>query len=275
MNQCNPLLVHCQLAKALVRRLPRNLKKSALEHSPSRPESCKGARRQFHRGSERADTQVKDIESRFWERVNENGPRPESWSLAAVRGITSRCWMWTGNVNDVGPGYGYGTLSKGAKRIMAHRFSYELHGGTLIRGQQIDHLCSRPACVNPEHLEQVTVAENRKRQSQTARRRNGFSDTCAVPGCNRPFAMRGYCELHYGRWLTHGDPLTKHRPGPKPADGCSEEGCDRPHLAKGRCQAHYSKWRYQTDPIHRERVKEQARISSRRRYYEQKETVAA
>lgn len=31
--------------------------------------------------------------------------------------------------------------------------------------------------------------------------------TCAVPGCARPHAAKGYCHLHWNRWRIHGDPL--------------------------------------------------------------------
>lgn len=34
---------------------------------------------------------------------------------------------------------------------------------------------------------------------------------CAVPGCARPYAAKGYCHLHYNRWRRHGDPLTARR----------------------------------------------------------------
>jgi len=31
--------------------------------------------------------------------------------------------------------------------------------------------------------------------------------TCAVNGCDRPSITRGWCNAHYIRWRTHGDPL--------------------------------------------------------------------
>lgn len=32
---------------------------------------------------------------------------------------------------------------------------------------------------------------------------------CTVDGCTRPHDARGMCFMHYHRWKTHGDPLTK------------------------------------------------------------------
>src|SRR3990167_10447262 len=40
---------------------------------------------------------------------------------------------------------------------------YELHKGKIPNGLHIDHLCRTPACVNPDHMEPVTCAENRRR----------------------------------------------------------------------------------------------------------------
>jgi len=43
---------------------------------------------------------------------------------------------------------------------MAHRFSYELFIGEIPKGMQIDHLCQRPLCVNPDHMEAVSGIAN-------------------------------------------------------------------------------------------------------------------
>jgi len=67
------------------------------------------------------------------------------------------CWIWTGSTN-----YRYGHLWDGrAKKLRkAHRVSYEIHIGPIPNGLVIDHLCRNILCVNPAHLEAVTIREN-------------------------------------------------------------------------------------------------------------------
>lgn len=77
---------------------------------------------------------------KFWNRVDK-GPS---------------CWAWRGDKN---PG-GYGLIYVNGRRMPAHRFSYELTGRKIPPGLHIDHLCRNPNCVNPDHLEPVTIREN-------------------------------------------------------------------------------------------------------------------
>jgi len=75
------------------------------------------------------------------------------------------CWLWTGFINR----YGYGVLTAlprkpgRARARAAHRVSYEWFVGPIPAGLTIDHLCRVRRCINPDHLEPVTNAENLRR----------------------------------------------------------------------------------------------------------------
>lgn len=78
--------------------------------------------------------------SDFWARVDKTGD----------------CWLWTGRLTS----HRYGSVgSKGS----AHRIAYELTVGPIPEGLTIDHLCRVRHCVNPAHLEPVTMTENVRR----------------------------------------------------------------------------------------------------------------
>ncbi len=73
--------------------------------------------------------------------------------LPKIKVVDNGCWEWQGC--EVGRGYG------GFNGTYAHRFSYELFNNTIIpAGLTIDHLCRNRKCVNPDHLEAVSLKEN-------------------------------------------------------------------------------------------------------------------
>jgi hypothetical protein len=78
---------------------------------------------------------------RFWARVDAGGD----------------CWLWTAARDRDG----YGRF--GRHGSAAHRFAYQELVGPSPEGLVIDHLCRNPPCVNPDHMEPVTIGENVRR----------------------------------------------------------------------------------------------------------------
>lgn len=83
-------------------------------------------------------------EERFWSKVE----------------FTESCWLWLASRNRSG----YGQFNASGRSVLAHRWAYEQLVGPIPRGLSVDHLCRTPACVRPEHLEPVSLAENSRRQ---------------------------------------------------------------------------------------------------------------
>ena len=103
------------------------------------------------------------LETRFWRHI--------------FAPLDSECWLWTASVN-VG---GYGRLADKnlpAGYRLAHRFSYELHYGSIPRGMIICHRCDVPRCVNPEHLFIGTDADNMRDMIAKGRHRGASATHC-------------------------------------------------------------------------------------------------
>jgi hypothetical protein len=72
----------------------------------------------------------------------------------------SGCWLWTGGMLG---NRRYGVMTYNGRRMVAHRAIYMQHKGAIPDGLVLDHLCRVTCCVNPDHLEPVTQAENNRR----------------------------------------------------------------------------------------------------------------
>lgn len=68
----------------------------------------------------------------------------------------SGCIRFTGHLD----GEGYGRIMVARVKYMAHRLSYSLNNGPIPDGYVVRHKCDNPSCINPEHLEVGTQADN-------------------------------------------------------------------------------------------------------------------
>ena len=89
-------------------------------------------------------------------------PNPERvWKFIEIPKNPKGCWIWIGCIGRDG----YGQFMIYYRHFKAHRFVYEYLLGEIPKGLTLDHLCRNRACVNPDHLEPVTLKKNLSRGS--------------------------------------------------------------------------------------------------------------
>jgi len=97
------------------------------------------------------------------------------------------CWIFLGKRDKKG----YGTAGMHGS---AHRLFYVCLVGPVPDGLQIDHLCRVKHCVNPEHMEPVTVQENLRRKYEAMPRRTHCQRGHAYTESNTYITYRGHQE---------------------------------------------------------------------------------
>lgn len=84
------------------------------------------------------------------------------------------CWEWQGKTEQrSGKGrHGLPCVTINGRQLRPHQASYWAYVADIPKGLVISHLCGNQRCINPDHLECVTQAENNLR---TLRCDCGFS----------------------------------------------------------------------------------------------------
>lgn len=103
-----------------------------------------------------------NISERFWAKVDFTGP--------------NGCWLWTAFIAPNGYGR-FAIKPVRASSFGAHRIAYEIVFGPIPDKLTIDHLCRTRSCVNPFHLEAVTLRINTLR-GDTLPARNAKKSHC-------------------------------------------------------------------------------------------------
>ena len=70
--------------------------------------------------------------------------------------VDEGCWEWSGGRKRFGHGY----VTYKGKDIPTHRLAYETWVGPIPEGHVVRHKCDNPPCINPDHLETGTHADN-------------------------------------------------------------------------------------------------------------------
>lgn len=73
---------------------------------------------------------------------------------------TTDCIVWTGAANTKG----YGCFAVNGQSQLVHRLVWIDANGPIPEDMTIDHRCRVRSCVNLDHLELVTIAENNRRK---------------------------------------------------------------------------------------------------------------
>lgn len=108
------------------------------------------------------------VEERFWSKVDQTGD----------------CWLWLASKWPTG----YGAFGYQGKSVKAHRMAWFLVKGFWPLGD-LDHQCRVRACVNPDHLREISHLEHV--------RDNGWSSRTHCP------AGHEYTEANTIRYASH------------------------------------------------------------------------
>lgn len=85
------------------------------------------------------------------------------------------CWNCTSHTGN----RGYPMVKRDGKRIYLSRFMYINNVGEIPDSMQIRHKCDNPSCINPDHLEIGTIADNMHDKVERGRQQRGSQMPCS------------------------------------------------------------------------------------------------
>jgi hypothetical protein len=91
----------------------------------------------------------KILDDRFWSKVQKS----------------DGCWIWQASRQE----FGHGLFRYSGKLYKAHRLAYEDRHGPIPVGLIVRHKCDNPPCVNLDHLEIGTRADNNRDRDERGR----------------------------------------------------------------------------------------------------------
>lgn len=134
--------------------------------------------------------------------------------------------------------------------VKAHRFAYALHYGFSalpvgnLKGPDskvLNHICNNPACVNPKHLNVLTVMENATYNIVTTKKRCAHCNTLKLYA---DFYKRSSKIDKYDYYCKTCRNSFSNRNRYKYTGNCSITECQSPHYARKMCRNHYSQYMY-------------------------------